>query len=67
MSFQSQTGIDRGVWDLGLRWMKFSLSPQTGTAFEGEDGNLSKFLDLLNDVDDVFQNIYHNAELPEAA
>jgi YebC/PmpR family DNA-binding regulatory protein len=36
--------------------------PQTYTAIGGEDlATFEKFLDLLNDLDDV-QNVYHNAE-----
>lgn len=38
--------------------------PQTSTPVEGEDAIMfEKFLDMLNDLDDV-QNVYHNAELP---
>ncbi len=38
--------------------------PQTSTPVEGEDVEMfEKFLDMLNDLDDV-QNVYHNAELP---
>ncbi|WP_456269696.1 YebC/PmpR family DNA-binding transcriptional regulator [Kushneria sp. AK178] len=41
--------------------------PQTTTPVEGEDvAQFEKFLNMLNDLDDV-QNIYHNAELPENA
>lgn len=37
--------------------------PQTSTPVEGDDVALfEKFLDMLNDLDDV-QNVYHNAEL----
>ncbi len=37
--------------------------PQTMTPVEGEDVEMfEKFLDMLNDLDDV-QNVYHNAEL----
>lgn len=37
--------------------------PQTTTLVEGDDVELfEKFLDMLNDLDDV-QNVYHNAEL----
>lgn len=37
--------------------------PQTTTQVEGEDVEMfEKFLDMLNDLDDV-QNVYHNAEL----
>lgn len=37
--------------------------PQTTTPVEGEDVEMfEKFLDMLNDLDDV-QNVYHNAEL----
>ncbi|GAA3566534.1 YebC/PmpR family DNA-binding transcriptional regulator [Marinobacter xestospongiae] len=37
--------------------------PQTTTVVEGEDVEMfEKFLDMLNDLDDV-QNVYHNAEL----
>ncbi len=38
--------------------------PQTGTPIEGDDAIMfEKFLDMLNDLDDV-QNVYHNAEVP---
>jgi YebC/PmpR family DNA-binding regulatory protein len=41
--------------------------PQTHTPLEGDDvAMFEKFLDMLNDLDDV-QNVYHNAELPENA
>ncbi|OLO07592.1 transcriptional regulator [Salinicola sp. MH3R3-1] len=41
--------------------------PQTHTPLEGDDvAMFEKFLDMLNDLDDV-QNVYHNAELPESA
>ncbi len=37
--------------------------PQTTTPVEGDDVEMfEKFLDMLNDLDDV-QNVYHNAEL----
>ncbi|SFR76416.1 DNA-binding regulatory protein, YebC/PmpR family [Marinobacter daqiaonensis] len=37
--------------------------PQTTTPVEGEDVEMfEKFLDMLNDLDDV-QNVYHNAEI----
>lgn len=39
--------------------------PQTTTPIEGDDvAMFEKFLDMLNDLDDV-QSVYHNAELPE--
>ncbi|MBD3894725.1 YebC/PmpR family DNA-binding transcriptional regulator [Halomonas sp. ML-15] len=38
--------------------------PQTTTPVEGDDvAMFEKFLDMLNDLDDV-QNVFHNAELP---
>lgn len=41
--------------------------PQTTTPVEGDDvAMFEKFLDLLNDLDDV-QNVFHNAELPDEA
>ncbi|WP_110649320.1 YebC/PmpR family DNA-binding transcriptional regulator [Salinicola peritrichatus] len=41
--------------------------PQTMTPIESDDvAQFEKFLDMLNDLDDV-QNVYHNAELPEPA
>nr|WP_163500848.1 YebC/PmpR family DNA-binding transcriptional regulator [Halomonas socia] len=41
--------------------------PQTTTSVEGDDVALfEKFLDMLNDLDDV-QNVFHNAELPAEA
>src|SRR5690554_1517614 len=40
--------------------------PKTTTVVEGDDIPLfEKFLDMLNDLDDV-QNVFHNAELPES-
>ncbi|WP_431024333.1 YebC/PmpR family DNA-binding transcriptional regulator [Halomonas sp. H5] len=40
--------------------------PQTTAPIEGDDvAMFEKFLDMLNDLDDV-QNVFHNAELPEA-
>jgi len=39
--------------------------PKTSTPVEGDDvAMFEKFLDMLNDLDDV-QNVYHNAELSE--
>lgn len=39
--------------------------PKTHTSVEGDDIPMfEKFLDMLNELDDV-QNIFHNAELPE--
>ena len=39
--------------------------PKTTTPVEGDDIPLfEKFMDMLNDLDDV-QNVYHNAELPQ--
>lgn len=39
--------------------------PQTTTPIEGDDvAMFEKFLDMLNELDDV-QNVFHNAELPE--
>lgn len=41
--------------------------PQTTTPVEGDDvAMFEKFLDMLNDLDDV-QNVYHNAEVQETA
>lgn len=49
-------GIDFEVDDI-------QFLPQTTTPVEGEDVEMfEKFLDMLNDLDDV-QNVYHNAEL----
>lgn len=42
---------------------EITFVPQTDTELQGEDAeNFEKFLDLLNDCDDV-QNVYHNAVL----
>lgn len=41
--------------------------PQTTVTLEGDDvAMFEKFIDMLNELDDV-QNVYHNAELPENA
>lgn len=40
--------------------------PQTTTPVEGDDvATFEKFLDMLNDLDDV-QNVFHNAEIADA-
>lgn len=40
--------------------------PQTTTEISGEDVDMfEKFLDMLNDLDDV-QNVYHNAQIAES-
>ena len=43
---------------------EITFIPQTHTDLSGEDAEMfEKFLDLLNDCDDV-QEVYHNAQLP---
>ncbi|MGM0569493.1 YebC/PmpR family DNA-binding transcriptional regulator [Marinobacter sp.] len=57
---QALTGAFEG---LELEVDDIQFLPQTTTPVQGEDVEMfEKFLDMLNDLDDV-QNVYHNAEL----
>ncbi|MBL4611561.1 YebC/PmpR family DNA-binding transcriptional regulator [Halopseudomonas sp.] len=49
--------------DIDFAVDEIQFLPQTSTTLEGDDVALfEKFVDMLNDLDDV-QNIYHNAEI----
>ncbi len=53
-------GDDKGELDFEVDAIQFI--PQTTTEISGDDvAMFEKFLDMLNDLDDV-QNVYHNAE-----
>ncbi|MDH5765392.1 MAG: YebC/PmpR family DNA-binding transcriptional regulator [Gammaproteobacteria bacterium] len=57
-----QTLID-SIGDIDFEVDEIQYLPQTTTAITGDDVELfEKFLDMLNDLDDV-QNVYHNAEI----
>lgn len=49
--------------DIDFAVDEIQFLPQTSTTLEGDDvAMFDKFVDMLNDLDDV-QNIYHNAEI----
>ena len=57
--------IRENFGDIELDADEIQFLPQTTTEISGDDVALfEKFMDMLNDLDDV-QNVYHNAELPE--
>ncbi|MDF1694177.1 MAG: YebC/PmpR family DNA-binding transcriptional regulator [Zhongshania sp.] len=59
-----QALMEMGVADFDVDEIQFLA--QNTSPVEGDDVVMfEKFMDMLNDLDDV-QNIYHNAELPEA-
>jgi transcriptional/translational regulatory protein YebC/TACO1 len=56
-----QALIEFGVSDFEVDEIQFL--PQNTTTIEGDDvAMFDKFMDMLNDLDDV-QNVYHNVEL----
>lgn len=51
--------------DIDFEADEIQFLPKTTTQVEGDDIPMfEKFLDMLNDLDDV-QNVFHNAEVPE--
>ncbi|MCM0611315.1 YebC/PmpR family DNA-binding transcriptional regulator [Marinobacter sediminum] len=53
--------------DIDFEVDEIQFLPKTTTTVEGDDIPMfEKFLDMLNELDDV-QNVFHNAELPEQA
>ena len=52
--------------DINLTVEEITFVPQTYTQLSGEDVEMfEKFMAMLDDCDDV-QEVYHNAELPDA-
>jgi YebC/PmpR family DNA-binding regulatory protein len=64
--FKVKTALNERLSDVTLDVEEITFVPQTYTPVTGEDVEpFQKFLDMLDDCDDV-QQVYHNAELPEA-
>lgn len=62
--FKVKNALAATMPDVKLDVEEISFVPQNMTPVEGDDvAAFEKFLDALNDCDDV-QNVYHNAELP---
>ncbi len=63
--FKAKTALTDAIADIDFITDEISFIPQTMTTISDEDMPMfEKFIDMLNDCDDV-QNIYHNVELPE--
>ena len=64
--FKIKTEFAENMADVELEVEEITWVPQTYTEISGEDdlANFEKFINMLEDCDDV-QNIYHNAELAE--
>lgn len=61
---KARQAIRDNFGDIELDADEIQFLPQTTTEVSGDDVALfEKFMDMLNDLDDV-QNVYHNAELP---
>jgi YebC/PmpR family DNA-binding regulatory protein len=62
--FKAKTALLQAFPKTELEVQEITFLPQTTKTLSPEDlAMFQKFLDMLNDCDDV-QNIYHNAELP---
>jgi len=63
--FKVKNALAATMPDVTVDVEEISFVPQTMTEISGDDvAAFEKFLDVLNDCDDV-QNIYHNAEIAE--
>ena len=61
--FKTKTALNSSFPDLTLDVEEITFVPQTHTPVAGEDAEkFQKFLDMLDDCDDV-QQVYHNAEI----
>lgn len=61
--FKAKNALDAAFSDITLDVEEIAYVPQSQTEVTGDDvATFEKFLDMLNDCDDV-QNVYHNAEL----
>jgi len=61
---KAKTALTEAFGELDFDVDEIQFLPQTTTAISGEEdlAMFEKFLDMLNDLDDV-QNVYHNAEV----
>ncbi len=61
--FKAKTSLLEAFGELDFDVDEIQFLPQNTQALDGEDlETFEKFIDMLNDVDDV-QNVYHNVEL----
>ncbi|OMH31721.1 YebC/PmpR family DNA-binding transcriptional regulator [Motiliproteus sp. MSK22-1] len=61
--FKAKSALIETFGEIDFEVDEIQFLPQTTTPISGDDvAMFEKFLDMLNDVDDV-QNVYHNAEL----
>ena len=61
--FKAKTALTDAFGEIDFDVDEIQFLPQTTTTVSGEDvEQFDKFLDMLNDLDDV-QNVYHNAEV----
>ena len=59
--FKDKQALSNAIEGLAFEVDEIQFVPQTTTEISGDDIEMfEKFLDMLNDVDDV-QNVYHNA------
>ncbi len=59
---KAKQALTEALGDIDFIVDEIQFLPQTSTKIEGDDlAMFDKFLDMLNDLDDV-QNVYHNAE-----
>ncbi|WP_197466348.1 YebC/PmpR family DNA-binding transcriptional regulator, partial [Oleiphilus sp. HI0080] len=62
-SYKAKQAILDAMGEVEFDVDEIQFVPQTTTPVSGDDVEMfDKFLDMLNDLDDV-QNVYHNAEL----
>ncbi len=63
--YKTKTALAEAFPALVIDTEEVTFIPQTHTEISGDDIDVfDKFLDMLNDCDDV-QEVYHNAELPD--
>lgn len=61
--FKAKQALNSAFGDIDFEVAEIQFVPQTTSPVEGDDVEMfEKFLDMLNDVDDV-QRVYHNAEV----
>ncbi|MCL5042911.1 MAG: YebC/PmpR family DNA-binding transcriptional regulator [Gammaproteobacteria bacterium] len=61
--FKAKQALVDALGEIDFQVDEIQFLPQTNTPIEADDMPMfEKFLDMLNDLDDV-QNVYHNAEL----
>lgn len=62
--YKAKTSVLEAFPDVDLETQEITFLPQTSKTLSAEDqAQFEKFLDMLNDCDDV-QNIYHNVAFP---